>query len=72
MIHSNSFAYFSPLSRRSNIFIRKTLERIRKSYSFSKNDLKYEITLVKNLLWNESKLPISFEQFFSFIATKLR
>ena len=28
----------------------KTLERIRKSYSFSENDLKHEMTLAKNLL----------------------
>jgi len=34
---------FSSLPRRSNISIRKTLERIRKSYWFSKNDLKHEI-----------------------------
>ena len=61
--------YFSSFLRRSNISIRKTLERIRKSYSFSQNDLKYEITLTKNLLRKASKLPISLEQFLSFIAT---
>ena len=49
--------------------IRKTLERIRKSYSFSENDLKREITLAKNLLRKEPKLPISLEQFFSLIPT---
>ena len=59
-----SLAYFSSLPRRSNISIRKTLERIRKSYSFIKNDLKHEITLANNLLLKESKLPISLEQFF--------
>jgi len=55
----------------SKVFIRKTLERIRKSYSFSKNDLKHEVTLAKNLLRKELKLPTSLENFFSFIATKM-
>jgi len=36
------------LSRRSHISIRKTLERIRKSHSFSKNDLKHEINFGKD------------------------
>jgi len=63
------FAYFSSFPRRSNTSIRKTLEKIRKSYSFSENDLKYEITFVKNLLRKASKLPISLENFLSFIAT---
>ena len=40
---SNSFAYFSSLTRSSNISIRKTLEKFRKSYSFSENDFKHEI-----------------------------
>jgi len=69
MIRSNSFAYFSSLPQRSNISFRNTLERIHKSYSFSENDLKHGITLAKNLLRKESKLPISLEHFFSFIAT---
>ena len=34
----------SSLPRRSNIFIRKTLEIILKSYLFGENDLKHEIT----------------------------
>jgi len=38
--------------------ISKILKRIRKSYSFSENNLKHEITLAKNLLRKESKLPI--------------
>jgi len=63
MIQKQFFAYFSPFPRRSNISITKTLEKIRKSYSFSENDLKYEITLAKNLLWKTSELPISLEQF---------
>jgi len=57
-------AYVSFLPRWSNISLRKTLERIRKSYSFSENDLKHEITLAKNLFRKESKLPISLEQVF--------
>ena len=69
MIQKQFFAYFRSFPRRSNISIRKTLERIRKSYSFSENDLKYEITLAKNLLRKASKLPISLEQFLPFIAT---
>jgi len=44
----------------------KTLEKIRKSYSFSENDLKHEITFANNLLRKESKLAISLEQVFSF------
>ena len=42
----------------------KTLERIHKSYSFSENNLKPEITLAKNLLRKDSKLHISLEPFF--------
>jgi len=52
--------------------MRKTLERIRKSYSFSENDLKHEITLAKNLPPKESKLRTSFEKVFSFIAILLK
>jgi len=44
---SNYFAYFSSLPPRSNIYITKTLERIRKSYWFSKNDLKHELNIGK-------------------------
>ena len=64
MIQKQVFAYFSSFPRRLNISIRKTLERIRKSYSFSENDLKYAITLAKNLLRKASKLPISLEQYY--------
>ena len=70
VIQKQFFAYFSSFPKRSNISIRKTLERIRKSHSFSENDLKHEITLAKNLLRRASKLPISLEQFLPFIATK--
>jgi len=66
---SNSFAYFSSLTRRSNISIRKTLERIRKSYLFSENDLKHEITLANNLVLKESKGSMSLEQIVSFLST---
>jgi len=55
-----------------NISIRKTLGRIRKSYSFRENDLKHEITWAKNLFRKESKLPMSFEQFVSFVASLLK
>jgi len=34
-------------------------------------ELKHEIILAKKLFWKESKLPISLEQVFSFIATLL-
>jgi len=67
MIQKQFCAYFSSFPRRSNISIRKTLEKIREYYLFCEND--YEITLAKNLLRKESKLPISLEQFLSFIAT---
>ena len=69
MIQKQFFTYFSSFPKWSNMSIRKTLEKIRKSYSFSENDLKYETTLANNLFWKESKLPISLEQFLSFIAT---
>jgi len=69
MIQKQFFTYFSSFPRRSNISIRKTLEKIRKSYSISENNLKYEITLANNLLRKESKLPMLLEQFLSFIAT---
>jgi len=63
------FAYFSSFPRRSSISIRTTLERLRKSYSFSENDLKYEITLAQNLLRKASKLLISLEQFiYSYLS----
>jgi len=70
MIQKQFFTYFSSFPRRSNISIRKTLEKISKSYSFRENDLKYEITSANNLFWKASKLPIPFEQFLSFIATQ--
>ena len=69
MIQKQFIANFSSFTRRSNISIRKTLEIIRKSYSFIENDLKYEITLAKNLLEKASKLPISLEQLLPFTAT---
>ena len=50
---SNFFAYFSSMPWMSNISIRKTRERIRKSYWFSQNDLKHETTLTKNFLRKE-------------------
>jgi len=69
MIQKQFVAYFNSFPRRSNMSIRKTLEKIRKSYACGENDLKYEIALAKNLLRKASKLPISLEQFLSFIAT---
>ena len=69
MIRTQFFAYFSSFLRRSNIPIRKTLEKYRKSFSFNESYLKYERTLAKNLLRKASKLPISLEQFLPFIAT---
>ena len=68
IIQKQFFVYFSSFPRRSNISIRKTLQKIPKSYSLSENDLKYEITLVKNLLRKASKLPISLENFFIFYS----
>jgi len=71
MIQNQFFRVFQLVAPevKSNISIWKTLERIRKSYPFSENDLKYELTLAKNLVRNESKLPITLEQFVSFMAT---
>jgi len=70
MIQKQFFACISSFPRRSNISIRKTLQKIRKSYSFSENDLKYEITLAKNLLRKASKLPISLEHFIFYSYLK--
>ena len=49
MIQKQLFRVFQLIPRRSNISIRKRLERIRKSYSFNKNDLKHEINFGKEL-----------------------
>ena len=68
LIQKPFIAYFSSFPMRSNISIRKTLEKNRKSYSISENNLKYEITLSKNLLRKASKPLISLEQFLSSIA----
>jgi len=64
MIQKQFFAHFSSFPSRSNISIRKTLEKIRKSYSLSEHDLNYEITLAKNLVRKASKLPVSLEQIY--------
>jgi len=69
MIQKQFFRIFQLFAPEVNISIRKTLERIHKSYSFGENDLKPEIPLVKNLLWKGSKLPISLEQFFFYLTT---
>jgi len=69
MIQKQCSRISAPFPRRSNISIRKTLQRIRKSYSFCENDLTYEITLAKNWPRKASKLSISLEQFLFFIAT---
>jgi len=57
--------------------LQKHLKEFANHIHFSENDLKHEITLAKNLLWKELKLPstpseansLSLEQFFSFTAT---
>ena len=64
MIQKQFFRVFQLFSPEVRYFYQKTLERIRKSYLFSGNDLKHEITMAKNLLRKESKLPISPEQCF--------
>jgi len=77
MIERQYFAYFSAFRVfqyfayfKSNISIRKTLGRIRKSYSFSENDSKHEITLAKNLLLKESKLLMSLQVLFFYSYLK--
>jgi len=72
MIQKQFFHVFELFVRRSNISVRKTLERIRISYLFSENDLKHEMTLAKYLLRKGLKLPMSLEQFFPFLLKKLR
>ena len=61
------FRVFQLFSQEVKYFYQKNTCKIRKSYSFSENELKFEITLSKNLLRKASKLPISLEQFLSFI-----
>jgi len=41
----------------------KHLKEFANEYSLSKNDLKHEIPLAKNLLRKDTQLPTSFEQF---------
>jgi len=66
MIQKQFFRVFQLFSPEVKYFNQKNtaLEKIRKSYSFSENDFKYEITLAKNSLRTESKLPVSPEQVF--------
>ena len=71
MIQKLFFRVFQLFAMRSNISIRKTLERNRKSYSFSENDYKHETTLAKNLHQNESKLATPVQTIF-IILKKLR
>ena len=63
MIQKQLFCVFQLIAPEVKISIRKTLERIRKSYSFGKYNLKHEVTLVKTLLQKMSKLAISLKQF---------
>jgi len=63
------FHVFQLFSSEVKYFYPKNTWKIRKSYSFSENDWKYEITLANNLFCKESKLPTSLEKFLSFIAT---
>jgi len=44
------------------------LKKFANAYSISENYLQHETPLAKNLLWKESQLPTSLEQFISFIA----
>jgi len=45
MIQKQFYAYFNSLPQRSNISVRKALERIRKSYAFSENAFKHRHTI---------------------------
>jgi len=56
------------LTRRSNISIRRTLDKFTNAYSVSENDLKDETLLAENLLRKESQLLTSLEQLISFIT----
>jgi len=66
MIQKQFFRVFQLLSPEVKYFYQKytwkNLQII--LYLFGENDLKHEITLTKNLLRKESKLPISPEQVF--------
>jgi len=69
MIQKQFFRVFQLFSQEVKYFYQKNNWKNRKSYSFSENDLKYEIILAKNLLRKASKLHMSFEPFLSFMAT---
>jgi len=71
MIQKQFFRVFQLFAPEVKHSYQKNTWKIRKSYSFSENDVKHEITLAKNFLRKESKLPISLEQFFSFTATEV-
>jgi len=61
------------LPRRSNISIRKTLEIIRESYSFSKNDFKNETNFGKEFALERVEAARSLEKFFNLqLLKKLR
>ena len=69
MIQKQFFRVFQLFSQEVKYFYQKNTWKNSQIYSFSENDLKYEIILAKNLLHKASKLPMSLEQFLSFIAT---
>jgi len=66
-VMTQNFAHNSALCPGSQIFLSEKHERIRKSYSFSGNDLKYEIISAKNLL-RKPTLRILLEQIFIFYS----
>ena len=63
MIQKQFFRVFQLFSPEVKYFYQKNSWK-NPQIIFSENDLKYEITLAKNLLRTESKLPISPEQVY--------
>ena len=72
MIQKHFVRVFQLFPQRSNISLRKTLERICKSYQFSENDLTPEMSLAMNLLRKETKLPIARTSLFIYSYSLLK
>jgi len=72
MIKKQFFRVFQLFAPEVKHFYEKNTWKNSQIIFICENDLKHEITLAKNLLRKESKLPISFEQVFPFIAILLK
>ena len=69
MIQKQFFRVFQLFSQEVKYFYQKKHLKGSQVIFIQWNDLKYEIILAKNFLRKASKLRMSLEQFWSFIAT---